>query len=217
MFKFNKEAARLSEAQGGRIEESGSYSVTIKQAYVTKSAAADKKSEALTVEIVTDSGDEGKIFLWYQKADGSPNDFAIAGVNALMGCLKMRELEKSKGQIDAYDYELKEMIKKDAEVFADMVGKKLKMAIQAKWDTYNGKSRIQLEMKCPATLEGFTVSEVLDGTTKPAMYQRAVDKLKPVGPKPEQESGSYIPDHPAHKPTMPAAVDFDDDSDLIPF
>lgn len=215
MFTFDKKTALAAEADTyTKIEESGSYKVTIKQAYVTK-GQAPKQSEALTMEIVTDKGAEGRIFLWYQKADGTQNEYAVAAVNAVMGVLKMRELDKSKGLIDAYDYELKQPVKKEGEVFEALKGKQLQIALQAKWDEYNGKARAQLELRCPATVDGFTVSEVLDGSTKPAMYERALARLKPIGPKPDSSApmDNYAP------PIAAAAVmgTADDPFDSIPF
>jgi len=219
MFNFNTSDARAADSFGGKIEDSGCYAVTIKQAYVTK-GASPKQSEALTLELVTDAGDTGKLFLWYQKADGSRNDYAVHAVNALMGVLKLRELSQSDGQIDAYDYDTKEPVKKPAQVFKALFGQKLKMAIQAKWDTYNGKSRVQLELKCPATLDGFTVSEILDRSTKPEMLQRAIDKLKPIGTKPSvgDFSGAQYQDYTDQSETPRAitpSMTIDDDD--LPF
>jgi len=217
MFKFNPQIARTADtASGGRIAESGAYTVAINQAYLIE-GAAPKLSKAMVLEVTTSAEETGKLFFWYQKADGTDNDYAVAAINLVLGVLKLGGLNTKHGEIDAYDYDEKRSIKKAAEIFPDLIGKKLKMAIQAKYDVYNGKNRVQIEMKCPATLDGFTVSEVLDGATKPVLFQKAIDRLKPLGPKPE-ESSTGIQDHPAHRPTIDAPKVFDDmdDSD-VPF
>nr|CBA74383.1 conserved hypothetical phage protein [Arsenophonus nasoniae] len=89
IFTYSEESALLTY-QGGFINESGAYVITITEAKLTKS---DKGSEF--IEFSGESEDGRKVnylSICCKKNDGTVNPFGQNMVNAIMGCIGIRQV-----------------------------------------------------------------------------------------------------------------------------
>ena len=104
IFTYNHEAA-LTAGQGGFINESGAYVLTITEAALTTSSGGAK-----AIEFSGESDDGRKVqylSVYVSKKDGSENTFGVNMVHAIMGCAGVKQLTdqmKAAGQFVAPEF-----------------------------------------------------------------------------------------------------------------
>lgn len=104
IFTYNHEAA-LTAGQGGFINESGAYVLTITEAALTTSSGGAK-----AIEFSGESDDGRKVqylSVYVSKKDGSENTFGVNMVHAIMGCTGVKQLTnqmKAAGQFVAPEF-----------------------------------------------------------------------------------------------------------------
>ncbi|PAV02379.1 DUF669 domain-containing protein [Arsenophonus sp. ENCA] len=88
-FTYNAESA-LAAGKSGFITESGAYVVTIQEAkYVTSSGGA----ESIEFSVEADDGKKANYLNVYcKKKDGTPNQYGINMIHAIMGCADVGQL-----------------------------------------------------------------------------------------------------------------------------
>jgi hypothetical protein len=114
IFTYNQEAA-LTAGQGGFINESGAYVLTITEAALTTSQGGAK-----AIEFSGESDDGRKVqylSVYVSKKDGSENTFGVNMVHAIMGCAGVSQLTNQM---------------KDAKTFVapEFAGKKVGLVLQ---------------------------------------------------------------------------------------
>lgn len=104
IFTYNHEAA-LTAGQGGFINESGAYVITITEAALTTSSGGAKAIE------FSGEADDGRkvqyLSVYVSKKDGSENTFGINMIHAMMGCAGVKQLTnqmKAAGQFIAPEF-----------------------------------------------------------------------------------------------------------------
>lgn len=104
IFSYNKEAA-LTAGQGGFINESGAYVITITEAALTTSQGGAKAIE------FSGEADDGRkvqyLSVYVSKKDGSANTFGVNMIHAIMGCAGVNQLTehmKAAGQYVAPEF-----------------------------------------------------------------------------------------------------------------
>ena len=104
IFSYNKEAA-LTAGQGGFINESGAYVITITEAALTTSQGGAKAIE------FSGEADDGRkvqyLSVYVSKKDGSDNTFGVNMIHAIMGCAGVHQLTqhmKAAGQFVAPEF-----------------------------------------------------------------------------------------------------------------
>lgn len=104
IFSYNKEAA-LTAGQGGFINESGAYLITITEAALTTSQGGAKAIE------FSGEADDGRkvqyLSVYVSKKDGSANTFGVNMIHAIMGCAGVNQLTehmKAAGQYVAPEF-----------------------------------------------------------------------------------------------------------------
>ncbi|QHJ84430.1 MAG: hypothetical protein [Bacteriophage sp.] len=104
IFSYNKEAA-LTAGQGGFINESGAYVITITEAALTTSQGGAKAIE------FSGEADDGRkvqyLSVYVSKKDGSDNTFGVNMIHAIMGCAGVNQLTqhmKAAGQFVAPEF-----------------------------------------------------------------------------------------------------------------
>ena len=97
IFQYDQESAITSGASN-YITEGGAYAGTIVEAkYVF--GKAPKKSAGLEFTLSTDQGEARYLSVWYQKADGSVNQYGYALIQSMMGLCKLNTLsQQQKGE-----------------------------------------------------------------------------------------------------------------------
>lgn len=97
IFQYDQEAAIASGASS-YITDGGAYAGTIVEAkYVF--GKAPKQSAGLEFTLSTDHGEARYLSVWYQKADGSVNQYGYALIQSMMGLCKLNTLsQQQKGE-----------------------------------------------------------------------------------------------------------------------
>lgn len=97
IFQYDQESAITSGASN-YITEGGAYAGTIVEAkYVF--GKVPKQSAGLEFTLSTDQGEARYLSVWYQKADGSVNQYGYALIQSMMGLCKLNTLsQQQKGE-----------------------------------------------------------------------------------------------------------------------
>lgn len=97
IFQYDQESAITSGASN-YITEGGAYAGTIVEVkYVF--GKAPKQSAGLEFTLSTDQGEARYLSVWYQKADGSVNQYGYALIQSMMGLCKLNTLsQQQKGE-----------------------------------------------------------------------------------------------------------------------
>lgn len=97
IFQYDQESAITSGASS-YITEGGAYAGTIVEAkYVF--GKVPKQSAGLEFTLSTDQGEARYLSVWYQKADGSVNQYGYALIQSMMGLCKLNTLsQQQKGE-----------------------------------------------------------------------------------------------------------------------
>lgn len=96
IFQYDQDSA-LTSGASNYITEGGPYVGTIAEAkYVF--GKNGKRSAGLEFTLSTDSGEAKYLSVWYQKADGTVNQYGYALVQSMMGLCKLNTLtQQAKG------------------------------------------------------------------------------------------------------------------------
>ena len=186
IFTYNQEAA-LTAGQGGFINETGAYILTITEAALTTSSGGAK-----AIEFSGESDDGRKVqylSVYVSKKDGSENTFGVNMVHAIMGCAGVKQLTsqmKAAGQFVAPEF----------------AGKKVGLVLQKVLRSKNdGSDTYGLEIRLPFIAQTRqTLLEKAEGKNAEAV-DRMVAGLKD---KDERKKGSTngggagYPDYPQH-------------------
>ncbi|MDE9537866.1 DUF669 domain-containing protein [Xenorhabdus bovienii] len=89
IFTYDQESA-MSAGQGGFINESGAYVITINEAKLT---TAQSGAEFIEFSGETDDGRKvSYLSICCKKKDSSPNTFGVSMIQAIMGCCGLRQI-----------------------------------------------------------------------------------------------------------------------------
>lgn len=183
IFTYNHEAA-LTAGQGGFINESGAYVLTITEAALTTSSGGAK-----AIEFSGESDDGRKVqylSVYVSKKDGSENTFGVNMVHAIMGCAGVKQLTnqmKAAGQFVAPEFAGKR------------VGLVLQKILRSKND---GSDTYGLEIRLPFIAQTRqTLLEKAEGKSAEAV-DRMVAGLKDKDERKKGASSSGYQDYPQH-------------------
>lgn len=172
IFTYNQEAA-LTAGQGGFINESGAYVITITEAALTTSSGGAKAIE------FSGEADDGRkvqyLSVYVSKKDGTDNTFGVNMIHAIMGCTGVTQLTnhmKAAGHYVAPEFAGKK------------VGLVLQKVLRSKSD---GSDTYGLEIRMPFIAQTHqTLLEKSEGKS-PEAVERMVAGLKD---KDERRKGS---------------------------
>lgn len=191
IFTYNHEAA-LTAGQGGFINESGAYVITITEAALTTSQGGAK-----AIELSGESDDGRKVqylSVYVSKKDGSDNTFGVNMIHAIMGCTGVQKLTNHM---------------KDAKTFVapELAGKKIGLVLQKVLRSKNdGSDTYGLEIRLPFIAQTRqTLLEKVEGKNAEAVDRMAAG----LKDKDERKKGSAsltnsgYPDYPPHDDNLP--------------
>lgn len=182
IFTYNHEAA-LTAGQGGFINESGAYVLTITEAALTTSQGGAK-----AIEFSGESDDGRKVqylSVYVSKKDGSDNTFGVNMVHAIMGCAGVSQLTNQM---------------KDAKTFVapEFSGKKVGLVLQKVLRSKNdGSDTYGLEIRLPFIAQTRqTLLEKAEGKNAEAVDRMVAglkdkDERKKGGAQQANDYGSY--------------------------
>lgn len=150
IFTYNEESA-LTAGQGGFINETGAYIVTI-----TEAALKQSEKGARFIEFSGESDDGRKVqylSVCTQKNDGTENKFGANIIHAMMGCAGIRQLTQHMQSASNF-------------VAPEFHGKKIGLVLQKVLTTKRstGQDSYQMEIRLPFIAEtGQTLKERAEG------------------------------------------------------
>lgn len=172
IFTYNQEAA-LTAGQGGFINESGAYVITITEAALTTSSGGAKAIE------FSGEADDGRkvqyLSVYVSKKDGTDNTFGVNMIHAIMGCTGVTQLTNHMKAAGQY-------------VAPEFAGKKVGLVLQKVLRSKNdGSDTYGLEIRMPFIAQTHqTLLEKSEGKS-PEAVERMVAGLKD---KDERRKGS---------------------------
>lgn len=170
-FKLDPHAAKDANTGGKRITDPGEYTGKFRAAW---HEVNDKGTESVQFIFVSDGGQEaGPLALYTHKADGTTLP-SYKMLNAIMACMKVREMATSLATIKLWDFDSNAEVEKTKDVYASLIGNPVGLVLQAE-EYENRSGEIKERLIIAAPFEAATrkmAEEVL--TSAPAA--KALDK-----------------------------------------
>lgn len=179
-YALNPQEARATEASP-RITETGAYTGTF-----TKALAVTAKSGAVGIEFeFRDSATDATadfLTVYTHKSDGSAIRRGNGIINALMTCLKLREITDSVGSVELWDDTQKKKVAQQAAIYPDLMNRPIGVLLQAEeYFTSSGEPRQRM------TLAGFyeastrlMATEILDKKATPQQLDKFIAGMPAV-------------------------------------
>lgn len=217
-FTLDTESAKQADG-GGRIETTGKYTGVIKSMeFVT----SKKGTLGFEINFETDSKEYTTFQIWTSKADGS----ALSGVkqvNALLACVGVRGLTPTDQQLEKWDYDISQKVKKTCVVAPEMTGKRVGLLLQRE-NYINGNGQPRHDMKFTASFNAeseLMAKEILERKTTPELLSKALDRLIAGGDANRQQvgaqTGGYAQPQNSGYGNQPKAAPTTDLDDDLPF
>ncbi|GAA6121499.1 hypothetical protein [Acidovorax sp. FG27] len=221
MYALDTQAAREADQFGAYLNETGKYKgqFTRAEKLVSKQKgthgvgftfeAEDKRTTRFDVWTINGAGDHLPGYKF---------------VNALLACMKLRQVTEAPAKVDRYNWDTKQIEKVDATVFPELIGKPVGLVLRnteyekMRDGMLTGETGWRLEPLVPfeAATE-FTSSEILDRKTKPeklaSVMATVTDRPLKKGPAPAARQAQD-----RHSPQQASqGSGFDDMGDDIPW
>lgn len=178
MFSLDPNAARAADNKSAFIEDAGKYIGAFTRAeYMEKSETG---STGIGFTFKTREGAEAQFYqnLTYQQGKRNEGGFAI--LNAIMACLKLRNVSAPQPmEVEKWDNDAKQRVKVTVPMFADLVGKQIGLLLQMEIekDSRTGAERPIIFAPFSAESEK-TASEILDPKCMaPAKLEKMVQQI----------------------------------------
>lgn len=159
-YQLDPAAAKNANSGGKRISEAGVYVGKIHAAWCETNKNG---TEGVFIQFHANTGQEaGPLALYTFNKDGK----ALSGydaLNALMTCVRVKELQPSKGKVTVYDFDSQSDVEKTKDVFPALNGKPIGFLLRLEeYENSGGELKTRL---------------VIAGTFDPATKQMATEIL----------------------------------------
>lgn len=176
-YTLNAEAAKAADVMNSRLDETGKYVGAF-----TRAEAVTSKKGATGIDL-SFKADDGRtadyLSVWTHGKDGK-EIYGFKQLMAIMTCLRIKQLSKADGVVEKYNRDEGKMSKFDAEIFPDLMNKKIGLLLQResyiKQDGSEG-NKLNIAGVFDAETE-FTASEILNKQTTPELLTKMVGALK---------------------------------------
>jgi len=125
MYTLDTKEARKADQSGGRIQEIGKYIGTFKQA---EDVTAKTGTKGLGLRFDS-NGQVANLSIYTMKSDGTPI-MGFQTLNAIMTCLKLRNLAPSDGKVMRWDNESRTEYEEQASVFHELTNKQIGLLLE---------------------------------------------------------------------------------------
>ncbi|STZ77379.1 hypothetical protein [Bergeriella denitrificans] len=202
MFQYDQTAA-VTAGESSYINQSGAYTGKITAAKWTR--GQHTQSQALELSFESADGQKANyISIYHTKADGSPNQYGIAHINAIMGLLNLQNLTTAPQGSD--------------HICPELVGKSIGLILQKVLTTKtDGSDSYKFELVLAfSTRSRLTLKEHLEGGPAERV-DKILATLKDKDERKQQSgAGHQVPPPPSRQSaqTVQPREDIDDD---IPF
>ena len=166
-FTLDPQAAKAGSGGSSRIDTTGKYKGKIKFAKYWES---DGGAKFVTINFEADTGQQCRLQICTHSGrdKGGQPTYGYKQIQAIMACLKVRALTQCEQVVDDYDQETNEVRPVKRQVFKEMTGAKLGLALYRHDKiSQQGKDVFSMEIAAPFNYDSEqTAQEVLD--QKPA-------------------------------------------------
>lgn len=191
-YTLNTDHARQADSGGLRISETGAYVGKFNRAEAIKSK---KDTDGIEFSFETDDGlKTDYLTLWTHNANGD-EIFGLKTLNAIMTCVKVRNISPRRGQVEKYDLESKKNIQAVATIYPDLMNKQVGVILQ-KEEYAPGKFKFNI-VGAFDPITKFTASEILDKKIAPERLSKILPTIKDklLSTQVEQQADNRHPDN----------------------
>ena len=175
MFTLDTKAAKAGSGGSSRIDTTAKYKGTIKFA---KYFQSQTNSKFVTIMFRSDDGQEARIQICTHGKAGQTT-YGYKQIQAIMACLKTKTLTLGDETHDDYNHEAKEVQPTKLQVFKEMTGAKIGLALYRHDQTGTNGDYYSMEIAAPFNYESeMTASEILDRKTTPEQLGKIVINMK---------------------------------------
>lgn len=149
MFSMKLNADQAKQGSGlssSRIDEKGKYKgkITLAKAYTTQS-----KAQFVEINFQDDGKRIAKISICTHGKNGEPT-YGFKQVQAIMACVKVKEINTEKRTVEEYDFDSKQKVKVEVDAIPELCGKNIGLALYRIDETANnGKNYFKMEIAAP--------------------------------------------------------------------
>lgn len=177
-YTLDTDAAKQADTGSGRINETGKY---VGQFTKAKKVSSTQGTQGIEFSFESTNGQSADyLTVWTINKDGK-QIYGYKQLMALMTCLKVRNIESRQGEVEEYDRDANAMVKRQAEIYPDLMNKPIGILLQM--EEYEKKDGSTGEK---ASIAGFFNSkteqvavEVLD-QSEARVLEKLVAQLVPV-------------------------------------
>jgi hypothetical protein len=213
-YKLNADAAKAAHTGSNRLTDSGAYKGTLRAVFAEKS---QRGAEGVFFVFDANNGTEPALLSLYTHGSDGKELMGFNTLNAIMTCLKVRELVPSKGEVELYDFDSRGFVKKVKEVFAVLAGKSVGFLLQQE-EYLNSNQELRTRLNIVGAFEpssSLMANEILDKATQPVSLQKATDWLMKNPVRALKRRPAHAGDVPSHTGMGNSQIPFEDDE--IPF
>ena len=221
MYALDQQAAREADQIGSYLNETGKYKGQSTRA--EKLVSKQKGTHGVGFTFEAEDKRTTRFDVWTINGQGEHLP-GYKFVNALLACLKVRQVTEANAKVDRYNWDTKQTDKVDAVVFPELTDKPVGLVLRnteyekMRDGALTGETGWRLEPLVPFEAAGeFTSSEILDRKTKPEKLAAVMAMLtdRPLkarsSPAPRAAADRQSPAPQSH------GSGFDDMDDSIPF
>lgn len=126
-YSLDTDAAKQADTGGGRINETGKYVGMFTKA---KKVLSTKGTQGIEFSFEAVNGQTADyLTVWTINANGE-QIYGFKQLMALMTCLKVRDIDTKKAEVEEYDRDANGMVKRQAEVFPALMNKQVGVLLQ---------------------------------------------------------------------------------------
>lgn len=176
MYTLDTKQAKAADSISSSIRETGKYIGTITRA---EAIVSTRGTKGLGLSFKADDGATADYLdLYTHKADGDALS-SLKTVNAILACLKVREVKEGQITFEKYDKETKARAKVQGRGYPELMGKRIGFLLRKEIETDDqGKDRDRVGIFAVFQHDTeLTATEVLDQKTKPERLEKMLDAL----------------------------------------
>lgn len=176
MYTLDTKQAKAADSISSSIRETGKYIGTITRA---EAIVSTRGTKGLGLSFKADDGATADYLdLYTHKADGEALS-SLKTVNAILACLKVREVKEGQINFEKYDKGTKAREKFQSRGYPDLMGKRIGFLLRKEIETDDqGKDRDRVAIFAVFQHDTeLTATEVLDQKTKPERLEKMLDAL----------------------------------------
>lgn len=128
MYQLNAQLASKADVIGAYIQDTGKYLGTFIRA--EKLISANKGTDGIGFTFKDDNGRECRFDVWTKKEDGTALS-GLSQINAMMACLKLRDLSESSQNVKKWDNATSMEVVMSAPCFAELMGRRIGLLLRS--------------------------------------------------------------------------------------